>query len=56
MKAVIFLVLFIGFFFLFREIRLLEHVKLLLRKTRWDMDIAARKRAMEGRKQLIELQ
>lgn len=56
MKGVIFLILFLGFWLLFREIRLLEHVSGLLLATRWDMDVAARQRNLEGRRKLLHLQ
>lgn len=55
MKLVIFLVLFAGFLTLFHEIWLSGHVAELLRKTRWDMEASARQRALEGRRQLLEL-
>jgi len=56
LKAVIFLILLLGFYFLFREIKLLDHMAELLKKTRWDMDASARQRALESRRQLLELQ
>ncbi len=55
MKAVIFLMLFVSFFTFFHEIRLLDRMAGLLKKTRGDMDASARQRALEGRRQLLEL-
>lgn len=56
MKGILFLTLFVGFWLLFSEIRLLEHMLELMRRTRWDMDAAARQRALEGRRRLLYLQ
>ncbi len=56
MKGVLFLALLLGFWFLFSEIRLLEHMRELLKRTVWDMDAAARQRALEGRRKLLYLQ
>lgn len=60
MKAVFTLIifgsLFLGFFMLFHELRLWEHMKELLRQTRWDMEISARQRALDSRRQLLTLQ
>lgn len=60
MKAVFTLIifgsLFLGFFMLFYELRLWEHMKELLRQTRWDMEISARQRALDSRRQLLTLQ
>ena len=56
MKGVLFLTLFLGFWFLFSEIRLVDHMAELMRKTRWDMDAAARQRALESRRNLMVLQ
>ncbi len=56
MKGVLFLTLFLGFWFLFSEIRLVDHMAELMRKTRWDMDAAARQRALESRRNLLVLQ
>ena len=60
MKTILFIIifwmLFWGFFTLFHEFRLLEHMTELLRKTKWDMEISARQRALDGRKQLVTLQ
>lgn len=56
MKGILFLTLLLGFWFLFSEIRLLEHMLELMRRTRWDMDAAARQRALEGRRRLLYLQ
>ena len=56
MKGVLFVTLFLGFWFLFSEIRLVDHMAELMRKTRWDMDAAARQRALESRRNLLVLQ
>jgi Flp pilus assembly protein TadB len=56
LKGVLFLTLFLGFWFLFSEIRLVDHMAELMRKTRWDMDAAARQRALESRRNLLVLQ
>ena len=56
MKILVFLILALGFWSLFREIRLLDYAAELLRRTRWDMDVSARQRALESRRQLLELQ
>ena len=56
MKGLIFLSLFIGFRLLFSQIRIVGYMTRLLKKTRWDMDAAARLRALEGRRRLIDLQ
>jgi len=56
MKAAVFLVLALGFWLFFDGIRLSEHVAQLLKKTRWDMEVSARQRALEGRRQLLEVQ
>lgn len=53
---IIFFILFGGFFALFQEIRLLDQMTELLKKTKWDMDISARQRALAGRRQLTALQ
>ena len=55
MKAAIFFILFCGFFLLFHEIRIWEYLRELLWKTRWGMDISARQRALESRRQLLAL-
>ncbi len=55
MKAIIFCVLYMAFFALFREIRVLDHMTELLKKTRWGMDVSARQRALECRRQLVEM-
>lgn len=54
--VILFLVLFLGFWMLFRELRMLEYVSGLLRETRWDMDAAARQRTLEGRRRLLYFQ
>lgn len=56
MKGVLFSALFLGFWSLFSQIRLVEHMAELMRKTRWDMDAAARQRALESRRNLLRLQ
>lgn len=56
MRGAIFVMLFLGFRLLFSEIRLLEQAAELLKKTQWDMDMAARQRALEDRRKLLRLQ
>lgn len=56
MKVVVLIMLFFGFRLLFYEIRILEHMEELLKRTRWDMDMAARQRALEDRRKLLRLQ
>lgn len=56
MLAGIFVMLLTGFLLLFRNIRLLEKLEQLLRKTQFEMDGAARKRNLEDRKKLMQLQ
>lgn len=56
LKILIFFSLFLGFFLLFREVRLLETAVRLLRRTQAGMDMSARQRSLEGRKQLLKLQ
>ncbi len=56
MKGVLFFSLLLGFWLLFSEIRLLEQMRELMRRTRWDMDAAARQRALEDRRRLLYLQ
>lgn len=56
MLAGLFAMLLTGFLLLFRGIRLLERLERLLKKTRFEMDEAARKRGLEDRKKLIQLQ
>lgn len=56
MLAGIFVMLFAGFLLLFRKIRLLEKLEQLLKKTQFEMDGAARRRSLEDRKKLMQLQ
>lgn len=56
MLAVIFGMLLAGFFVLFGEIRVFEKLGRFLRKTQSGMDEAARKRSLEERQRLVQLQ
>lgn len=56
MLAGIFVMLITGFLLLFRGIRLLERLERFLKKTQFEMDGAARRRSLEDRKKLIQLQ
>lgn len=56
LKTVIFICLFGGFYLLFYQGRILAWISGILKKTQTDMDLAARKRGLENRKQLMELQ
>lgn len=56
MRGIVAFLLLLGFWLLFSEIRLLEQMRELMRRTRWDMDAAARQRALEGRRSLLYLQ
>ena len=56
LKAVIFICLLGGFYLLFYQGRILVWLSRILRKTQTDMDLAARRRGLENRKQLMELQ
>lgn len=56
MKGLVLINLFLGFWLLFSQIRLLGYMAELLKKTRWDMDAAARQRNLEGRRRLMDLQ
>jgi len=56
MKAFIFCFLLTGFFLLFRRVRILETASLFLKRTQKGMDMAARQRGLEERRQLLELQ
>ncbi|MCM1065046.1 MAG: hypothetical protein NC420_11375 [Eubacterium sp.] len=56
LKVVIFGCLFGGFYLLFYQGRILAWVSSILKKTQKDMDLAARQRGLENRKQLMELQ
>ncbi len=56
LKAVIFGCLFGGFYLLFYQGRILAWISRILKKTQTDMDLAARQRGLENRKQLLELQ
>lgn len=55
MRAMVFFVLWLGFWLLFREISMLESLSKLLLATRWDMDASARQRTLEGRRKLLHL-
>ncbi len=55
MRAVILLMLFCGFFLLFHEIRIWNYMKEFWWRTRWGMDISARQRALESRRQLLAI-
>ena len=56
LKAVIFICLWSGFSLLYYQHKILEHTANILKKTRADMDSAARQRGLENRKRLLELQ
>lgn len=56
MKVLIFLLLFLGFFLLFHEMRALEYVAGALKRTREGMDAAARQRSLADRQNLVILQ
>lgn len=56
LKAVIFSCLSGGFYLLFYQGRILAWIRDILKKTQTDMDLAARQRGLENRKQLMELQ
>ncbi|MCM1542044.1 MAG: hypothetical protein NC121_12405 [Blautia sp.] len=56
LKLAIFGCLFGGFYLLFYQGRILAWVSDILKKTQTDMDLAARQRGLENRKQLMELQ
>ena len=56
LKALIFICLFLGFYLLFYQGRVLAWFSRILKKTQKDMDLAARRRGLENRKQLMELQ
>ena len=56
LKAVIFICLWSGFSLLYYQHKILEHTANILKKTRADMDLAARQRGLENRKRLLELQ
>lgn len=56
LKAVIFICLWGGFCLLFYQYRILGQIVKILKKTRADMDLAARQRGLENRKRLMELQ
>ena len=55
-RAVIFCCLFGGFYLLFYQRRILAWISRILKKPQADMDLAARQRGLENRKQLLELQ
>lgn len=56
MLAGLFVMLLTGFLLLFRGIRLFERLERLLKKTRFEMDQVSRRRSLEDRKKLIQLQ
>lgn len=56
LKIIIFSCLLGGFYLLFYQGRILGDINRFLRKTQTDMDLAARQRGLENRKQLLELQ
>lgn len=56
MLAGLFIMLLTGFLLLFRGIRMLEKLAQFLRKTQFEMDESARRRSLEDRKKLIQLQ
>lgn len=55
-KVIIFSCLSGGFYLLFYQGRILARISAVLKKTQTDMDLAARQRGLENRKQLMELQ
>lgn len=56
LKVVIFGCLLGGFYLLFYQGRILAWISSILKKTQTDIDLAARRRGLENRKQLMELQ
>ncbi len=56
LKTVIFCCLSGGFYLLFYQGRILAWISGILKKTQADMDLAARQRGLENRRQLMELQ
>lgn len=56
MLAGIFVMLLTGFLLLFQKIRLLETLEQFFKKTQFEMDGAARRRGLEDRKKLMQLQ
>lgn len=56
LKGIIFSCLLGGFYLLFYQGRILGRISRMLRKTRTDIDLAARQRGLENRRQLMELQ
>lgn len=56
LKIVIWGCLFGGFYLLFYQGRILAWISEILKKTQADMDLAARQRGLENRRQLMELQ
>ena len=56
LKVIIFGCLFGGFYLLFYQGRILAWISRILKKTQTDMDLAARQRGLENRRQLLELQ
>lgn len=55
-KIILFCCLFTGFYLLFHQGRILAWIRGVLKKTQTDMDLAARRRGLENRRQLMELQ
>lgn len=56
MKLMVMLLLFVGFWLLFSEMRLLEQVSITLQKTRNEMNAAARQRNLADRQNLLRMQ
>lgn len=56
LKVIIFSCLLGGFYLLFYQGRILGSISRFLKKTQTDMDLAARQRGLENRRQLMELQ
>lgn len=55
-RIVIFSCLFLGFYLFFLQGQILEWLCIILKKTQADMDMAARQRRLENKRQLLELQ
>ena len=55
-RIVIFSCLFLGFYLLFYQGQILKWISVFLKKTQADMDLAARQRGLENKRQLLELQ
>ncbi|MCM1191533.1 MAG: hypothetical protein NC123_09300 [Butyrivibrio sp.] len=56
MKVLILVLLVTGFFLLFREMKVLKHVADALKKTRSEMNAAARQRSLADRQRLLSMQ